>query len=58
MTVDRNSLIDASMSYKTIATRVITAGGVDFAYRELGAHAGSPVIFLTHLAANLGSWPG
>ena len=38
MTVDPNSMVDASMSYKTIATRVITAGGVDFAYRELGPH--------------------
>jgi pimeloyl-ACP methyl ester carboxylesterase len=56
MTVDPNSLIDASMSYKTTATRVITAGGVDFAYRELGPHTGTPVIFLTHLAANLDNW--
>jgi hypothetical protein len=26
---------------------------VDFAYRELGQKTGIPVIFLTHLAANL-----
>jgi pimeloyl-ACP methyl ester carboxylesterase len=43
-------------SYKNAPTRTVTAGGVDFAYRELGPKMGIPVIFLTHLAANLDNW--
>ena len=56
MTLDPNPSTDASTSYKNAPTRVISAGGVDFAYRELGPHTGTPVIFLTHLAANLDNW--
>jgi pimeloyl-ACP methyl ester carboxylesterase len=56
MTLDPNTPIDASMLYKNAPTRVITASGVDFAHRELGPHTGIPVIFLTHLAANLDNW--
>jgi pimeloyl-ACP methyl ester carboxylesterase len=47
---------DLTTSYKNAPTRVVTAGGVDFAYRELGHKTGIPVIFLTHLAANLDNW--
>jgi pimeloyl-ACP methyl ester carboxylesterase len=43
-------------SYTNAPTRTVTAGGVDFAYRELGQKTGTPVIFLTHLAANLDNW--
>jgi len=43
-------------SYKNAQTRTITAGGVDYAYRELGQKTGTPVIFFTHLAANLDNW--
>ena len=43
-------------SYKNAPTRTVTAGGVEFAYRELGPKTGTPVIFLTHLAANLDNW--
>jgi len=46
----------ATASYQNVATRAITAGGVTFAYRELGPTTGVPVIFLTHLAANLDNW--
>jgi len=42
-------------SYKDAPTRTVSAGGVDFAYRELGSDNG-PVIFLTHLAAVLDNW--
>jgi len=56
MTLDPNPSIDATTSYKNAPTRVISAGGVDFAYRELGPQTGTPVIFLTHLAANLDNW--
>ncbi|MCX5540078.1 alpha/beta hydrolase [Paraburkholderia sp. CNPSo 3076] len=45
------------VSWKDVPTQTITAGGVDFAYRELGKeHGGTPVIFLTHLAAVLDNW--
>jgi pimeloyl-ACP methyl ester carboxylesterase len=43
-------------SYQDAPTRIITAGGVSFAYRELGSATGVPVIFLTHLAAVLDNW--
>jgi len=43
-------------SYKDAPTRIASAGGVDFAYRELGPKAGIPVIFLVHLAGNLDNW--
>ena len=33
-----------------------SAGGVEFAYRQLGPGTGVPVIFLTHLAAVLDNW--
>ena len=56
MTLDPNLSTDASTSYETAPTAVVTAGGVDFAYRELSPHKGVPVIFLTHLAANLDNW--
>ena len=43
-------------SYQDAPTRTIAAGGVTFAYRELGPTTGVPVIFLTHLAAVLDNW--
>ena len=43
-------------SYAKAPARTITAGGVDFAYRELGPKAGVPVIFLVHLAGTLDNW--
>ena len=44
-------------SWKTVATQTVTAGGVTFAYRELGAqNGGTPVVFLAHLAAVLDNW--
>ena len=47
----------SNVTWKTAPTRMITAGGVDFAYRELGAdNPGTPVVFLIHLAAVLDNW--
>jgi pimeloyl-ACP methyl ester carboxylesterase len=37
-------------------THTITAGGVEFAHRQLGPSSGVPVVFLTHLAAVLDNW--
>ena len=51
---DRESRV--TTSYKNAPTRTVTAGGVEFAYRDLGHKTGTPVIFLTHLAANLDNW--
>jgi len=53
MTDDQNLVTTA---YRDAPTRTLTAGGVQFAYRELGVKTGTPVIFLTHLAANLDNW--
>jgi pimeloyl-ACP methyl ester carboxylesterase len=48
---------DRSVSWKNVPTRTITAGGVKFAYRELGPDKpGIPVIFLVHLAAVMDNW--
>ena len=38
------------VNWANVPTRTITAGGVEFAYRELGANnPGTPVVFLIHL---------
>ncbi|MGR4869400.1 alpha/beta fold hydrolase [Variovorax sp. LARHSF232] len=45
------------VTWKDVPTRTITAGGVEFAYRELGTdNPGTPVVFLIHLAAVLDNW--
>lgn len=43
-------------SYAHTPSRTVTAGGVTYAYRELGPRGGIPVIFLVHLAATLDNW--
>lgn len=43
-------------SYRDAPARTISAGGVDFAYRELGPTGGIPVVFFVHLAAVLDNW--
>jgi pimeloyl-ACP methyl ester carboxylesterase len=43
-------------SYAKAPARTITAGGVTYAYRELGPKGGIPVMFFVHLAANLDNW--
>ncbi|QGN57740.1 alpha/beta fold hydrolase [Nostocoides sp. HKS02] len=43
-------------AYKDAPTRTIHAGGVTYAYRELGPKVGVPVVFFVHLAANLDNW--
>lgn len=45
------------VTWKTVPTQTISAGGIDFKYRELGKqNGGTPVVFLTHLAAVLDNW--
>jgi len=43
-------------SYAHAPTRTISAGGVKYAYRELGPKRGTPVVFFVHLAATLDNW--
>ena len=45
------------VTWRQVPTQTITAGDVNFAYRELGKHhGGTPVVLLTHLAAVLDNW--
>ncbi|WP_407358753.1 alpha/beta hydrolase [Microbacterium sp. LTA6] len=43
-------------SYAQAPAKTITAGGVTYAYRELGPKGGIPVVFFVHLAATLDNW--
>jgi len=43
-------------TWQNAPTHTINAGGVQFAYRQLGPSTGVPVVFLTHLAAVLDNW--
>ncbi|UVJ38107.1 alpha/beta fold hydrolase [Arthrobacter sp. CJ23] len=43
-------------SYAKAPARTITAGGVTYAYRELGPKGGIPVVFFVHLAATMDNW--
>ena len=48
---------DLNINWKNVPTLTITADGMEFAYRELGANnPGTPVVFLVHLAAVLDNW--
>jgi pimeloyl-ACP methyl ester carboxylesterase len=47
---------NAMTSWTDAPTRTLSAGGVEFAYRQLGPSTGVPVVFLTHLAAVLDNW--
>lgn len=50
-------LQDHKVSWKNVPTRTIAAGGIEFAYRELGHdNPGTPVVFLVHLAAVMDNW--
>lgn len=46
----------AGATWKHAATHTIEAGGVEFAYRELGPRGGPPLVFLHHLGAVLDDW--
>ena len=43
-------------SYAKAPARTVTAGGVTYAYRELGPKGGVPVVFFVHLAGTLDNW--
>ncbi|OBI85788.1 alpha/beta fold hydrolase [Mycobacterium sp. 1245805.9] len=44
------------LSYRDAPARTVSAGRVNFAYRELGPKGGVPVVFFGHLAAVLDNW--
>ncbi|WP_229224217.1 alpha/beta fold hydrolase [Duganella sp. SG902] len=47
----------SAVSWANVPTQFVSAGGVNFAYRELGRqNGGTPVILLNHLAAVLDNW--
>lgn len=47
----------SAVSWANVPTQFISAGGVNFAFRELGKqNGGTPVILLNHLAAVLDNW--
>ncbi len=56
MTTVQAATAAASRTWQNTPTRTINAGGVDFAYRQLGPSSGVPVVFLTHLAAVVDNW--
>ena len=55
-TIDTPTKTAQHTMWKNAPTRTIEAGGVTFAYRQLGPDTGVPVILLTHLAAVLDNW--
>lgn len=46
----------SAAGYKDTPTQTIKAGGVTFAYRELGPSGGVPLVFLHHFTAVLDDW--
>lgn len=56
MSTTNHAADDVIATYKDAPTRTIQAGGVTYAYRELGPKGGIPVVFFVHLAANLDNW--
>jgi pimeloyl-ACP methyl ester carboxylesterase len=45
------------VTWRDVRTQVVSAGGVDFAYRELGIqNGGVPVVLLVHLAGVMDNW--
>jgi pimeloyl-ACP methyl ester carboxylesterase len=54
---DMSASQNLSVNWTNVPTRTITAGGVAFAYRELGTNnSAMPIVFLVHLAAVLDNW--
>jgi pimeloyl-ACP methyl ester carboxylesterase len=43
-------------SHVTAPTQFVTANGIRFAYRRLGAETGTPLVFLQHFRGGLDHW--
>ena len=48
--------VSAPATHNAAETRLVGAGGVDFAYRRFGRPAGMPLVLLQHFRGNLDSW--
>jgi pimeloyl-ACP methyl ester carboxylesterase len=55
-TIEAPTSAALNTTWQNAPTDTINAGGVVFAYRQLGPSTGAPVVFLTHLAAVLDNW--
>lgn len=56
MSRPKHSPTGTSVLWRNAPTTSVNVGGKRFAYRQLGAATGVPVIFLNHLAAELDRW--
>jgi pimeloyl-ACP methyl ester carboxylesterase len=56
MSTNKQAPDDVITAYTDAPTTTVDAGGVTYAYRELGPKGGIPVVFFVHLAANLDNW--
>ena len=56
MSLTQHSQTKPRITWANASTRSVDVSGTKFAYRELGADSGVPVIFLNHLAAELDRW--
>jgi pimeloyl-ACP methyl ester carboxylesterase len=56
MNTHKHAHDDVITSYQDAPVRTVDAGGVTYAYRELGPKGGVPVVFFVHLAATLDNW--
>ena len=56
MSAQNTSTEPVITQYAKAPARTVTAGGVTYAYRELGPKGGIPVVFFVHLAATLDNW--
>lgn len=56
MSTQNTSTEPVSTHYAQAPVRTVTAGGVTYAYRELGPKGGIPVVFFVHLAGTLDNW--
>lgn len=54
--VDTPAAATARRTWRDTPTRTVDAGGVRFAYRELGPQTGVPLVFLHHFTAVLDDW--
>jgi pimeloyl-ACP methyl ester carboxylesterase len=48
--------VSAPTTHNAAETRLVEAGGVDFAYRRFGRPAGLPLVLLQHFRGNLDNW--
>jgi len=56
MNTNKHPRDDVITAYKDAPARSVDAGGVNYAYRELGPKGGIPVVFFVHLAGTLDNW--